>query len=89
MICDTCKHKFEPMFNKWHIPLSVDFDGKRKDYEKVASGLGNTVDIKMPYMNFLLNIEYALKDSIVVWSDKEYRYIAEKIARELTEPKDE
>ena len=84
MICDTCKHKSDPMCNKGHIPLSVDFDGKCKDYKKAASGLTNTVDIKMPYIDFLLKIERALKDSMVVWEDEEYRDIAEKIARELT-----
>ena len=44
----------------------------------------DNVNIKMPYIDFLLKIERALKDSMVVWVDEEYRYIAEKIARELT-----
>ena len=39
-----------------------------------------TVKLEMPYIDFLLLIEQALRNNIVVWGDEEYRDIAERIA---------
>lgn len=40
-----------------------------------------SVQIDMPYIDFLLLIEQTLRENIVVWEDEEYRDIAERIAR--------
>lgn len=82
MICDSCKYQNanSPMCDKQHIPLSLEFDGKCKDYEKSDMGI---VKIEMPYIDFLLMIEQALRNNIVVWEDEEYRDIAERISENV------
>lgn len=44
MICDSCKYQNanSPMCDKQHIPLSLEFDGKCKDYkERIAENMSN------------------------------------------------
>ena len=47
------------------------------------SDIQDAVRIEMPYIDFLLLIEQALRNNIVVWKDEEYRDIAERITREI------
>lgn len=44
------------------------------------SDIQDAVRIEMPYIDFLLLIEQALRENIVVWEDEEYRDISERIA---------
>ncbi len=44
------------------------------------SDIQDAVRIEMPNIDFLLLIEQALRENIVVWEDEEYRDIAERIA---------
>ena len=37
----------------------------------------------MPYIDLILVIESALRETIVVWKDDEYMAIAEKIAKKI------
>ena len=41
MICDSCEYQNDPICNKGHIPLSLEFDGKCKDYKEKIAELSN------------------------------------------------
>ena len=52
--------------------------------EKLSDNVKGTASIEMSYIDFLLKVESALRNNIVVWEDEEYREIAERVTRELT-----